>query len=228
MAITLGSVLFDETHTTVKERHEEVGGRDERKIEISGLIVGESSLDDVTARLDGILGAASDEDYTAALSLRTGRRLYVRREKFAREISVGALVGSFELLLAAKDPFEISEAERSEVWTVSASGATRTMTVTGNVYSHVNIAVTAVGNLVNPAFSDGIREIAYSGVVAAGSVLEFDGEAGRVRINGDDVTPYSTGEFPRIAPEGTTFTYTDDATSSHAASVVVTLRDRWW
>ena len=41
MAIVLGSVTFDETHTTVRERFEEVGGRDARAIDISGVIVGD-------------------------------------------------------------------------------------------------------------------------------------------------------------------------------------------
>ena len=38
MAVTLGSVTFDDAHTTVREKLEEVGGRNERRITVSGAI----------------------------------------------------------------------------------------------------------------------------------------------------------------------------------------------
>ena len=38
MALTLGSYTFDEARTALRETHEEVGGRDARKIEIKGVI----------------------------------------------------------------------------------------------------------------------------------------------------------------------------------------------
>jgi hypothetical protein len=56
----------------------------------------------------------------------------------------------------------------------------------------------------------------------------MDGRSGVVTLEGADVTPYTSGEFPRIAPEGTTLTYEDDAASSHTAAVTVAFRDRWW
>jgi hypothetical protein len=64
--------------------------------------------------------------------------------------------------------------------------------------------------------------------VQAGSVLVFDGVNQVVTLDGEDVSPYSSGVFPRIAPGGTTLTYTGDAASSHLASVTVSHRARWW
>jgi hypothetical protein len=228
VAIVLGTVTFDETHTAVKEVYEEVGGRDERKIEVSGLVVGESSPTAIEARLDAILAAASTEDYGAVLSVRAGRFLQVRRDALKRELSEDALVGSFHLVLAAKDPFEVSVNETSENWTIAASGATRQVSTSGNASARPVIAVLASGELLDPALDDGERRIAYSGTVASGSVIEFDGAGDVVRLDGADVTPYTQGDFPKIAPEGTTLTYTDDPASSHTASAVVTYRDRWW
>ena len=75
---------------------------------------------------------------------------------------------------------------------------------------------------------DGTRTLAYSGTVADGESLVLDSAAGTASLNGQDVTPYTSGVFPRVAPEGTTLTYVDDATSSHTASVTVAFRDRWW
>ena len=61
MPITLGSVTFDELNTTVREKQEEVGGRNERRITLSGLILGESSVTAIEAHLDAMLDAASLE-----------------------------------------------------------------------------------------------------------------------------------------------------------------------
>lgn len=228
MAITLGSVTFDERYTTVREKHEEVGGRNERKVTISGAIVGESDAAGIEARLDAILDEASAEDYTAELSLRAGRRILVRRNKFSREVSGEPLVGSYTLELGAKEAFEESAASSSVNWTVTTSGATKNVTTSGNVFSLPSITLVATGAVVNPSFSDGERTISYSGTVADGETLVFDAVACVVTLEGSDVTPYTAGIFPRIAPEGTTLTYVDDATSSHTAAVTVTYRDRWW
>ena len=43
MSITLGPVTFDDSTTAVKEKLEEVGGRDERRITISGIVTGLST-----------------------------------------------------------------------------------------------------------------------------------------------------------------------------------------
>lgn len=228
MAITLGNVTFDELHTTVREKFEEVGGRDERRIVISGAVVGESTVADIETELDRILDAASVEDYGAELSLRTGRRLWVRRNKFSREVSGESLIGSYALELRAQEPFEEATVPVSAGWTVTASGATRGVTSSGNVFSWPAITLVATGAVVNPSFSDGERTIAYSGIVGDGETVVFDGVAGVVTLEGVDVTAYSSGVFPRVSPEGTTLSYVDDATSTHTADVTVAYSDRWW
>ncbi|MEK7794075.1 MAG: hypothetical protein AAB353_06080 [Candidatus Hydrogenedentota bacterium] len=227
MAVTLEGVTFGEL-TTIKEKYEEVGGRDERLVIVSGAIAGKSSVTQIEAALDAILDAASEADYSAELSLRPGRRLYVRRRKFQREISLGPLVGSFVLELEASDPFEVSSAETVVNWTIAASGATKAATSAGNVEARPVIAVTAVGSLVNPMISDGVNSILYEGVVENAKTLVIDSENTAVTLDGEDVTPYTQGEFPVIAPEGTTLTYTDGASSSHTANATITFRDRWW
>ncbi|GMV92322.1 MAG: hypothetical protein AMXMBFR82_21000 [Candidatus Hydrogenedentota bacterium] len=228
MAITLGTYTFDPAHTTVRETHQEIGGRRERVVEIVGLVVGESTVSAIDAVLDAILDAASPEDYSAALSIRPGRQLFVRRTAFKRERSSDAMVGSFELALHARDPYEHSLIPTSQNWSIATSGATFPVAAGGNHASEPVITITAEGDLVNPAISDGVWSIVYNGTVLAGSVLVFDGPNARVTLDGADVTPYTTGLFPEIAPEGTTLTYTDDAASTHDAEAVVSYHDRWW
>lgn len=228
MAVTLDTIAFDSAHTTVREAHQEIGGRRERVIEIAGVITGESTAQAIEARLDAILDAASADDYEAELSVRTGRRLMVRRTEFVRQVSAEALAGSFTLKLHARDPFEESTAATSENWAIAVSGATLALASGGNVFALPRIALTATGNVVNPTFSDGDRVIAYNGIVAGGSVLILDGPESRATLDGEDVTPYVNGLFPRVDPAGTTLTYADDEASSHAADVAVSFRDRWW
>ena len=228
MAITLGPVTFDDAHTTVREKFEEVGGRNERRITVSGAIVGQSTVSAIEAQIDAILDAASVEDFSAELSLRSGRRLFVRRNKFSREVQNEALVGAFTLELEAKDTFEESTSITTVNWTVTASGQTQAASSVGTVHAKPKIALVATGTIVDPSFSDGTRTLAYSGTVQDSETLVFDAATASATPEGSDVTPYTSGSFPRISPEGVTLTYVDDAGSSHTAQITVTYRDRWW
>lgn len=226
MTITLGSLAFD-SRTAVREKYEEIGGRDARVVVLSGLIVGEATVEAVEVRLDAILAAASEEDYTA-LSVRPGRRLWVRRAQFSRGISREKRVGSFELKLESRDPFEESIAAASESWAVVASGDTRLFTPAGNAPSLPVVTLVASGSLVNPGIGDGARGIVYNGLVSDGQTLVFDSAQEKAALDGLDVTPYCSGSFPRLYPGGTTLAYTDDPGSSHTAAATVVFRDRWW
>lgn len=228
MPITLGNVTFDEANTTVREKLEEVGGRNERRITLTGLVLGESAVADIEARLDAMLDAASLEDYSGVLSLRAGRRLLVRRDAFKRELRPEELVGAFTLDLSARDPFEESIAETLLNWTIAVSGATLAAAALGTMDARPVITLVATGTLIDPALSDGARTMAFSGTVQDGESLVFDAPAGKVMLEGADVTPYTTGDFPRIAPEGTTLSFTDATSSSHTATATVRFRSRWW
>lgn len=228
MAITLGSLTFDEPHTTFEEQYEEVAGKDERVVIVKGLIAGGSTLAAVESKLDAVLDAASVGGFVAELSLRAGRRLFVRRDAFERRVLRERMCGAFTLTLRAQNPFEESTTETQTPWNFSVSGATLNVGSSGNVEANAAISLVATGTIVDPSFSDGVRTMAYSGSVADGETLVFDGVSRRVTLEGDDVTPYAAGEFPRIDPAGTTLTFTDDASSSHTASATVAFRDRWW
>ena len=228
MSIVLGSYTFDESRTAVVEKHEEAGGQDARVIEIRGVIEGLSSVDAMEAELDAMLRQASEAGEETALTLRSGRRLLVSRTEFTREVARGGLVASFVLKLAARDPFEESTAESSVAWSITASGDTKALSTDGEVFALLKISLVASGTVVDPCFSDGTRGMTYSGEIADGETLVFDGPGGRVTLEGEDVTPYVDGLFPRVAPGGATLTYTDDASSSHGASVTVAHRARWW
>ncbi len=228
MAIVLSTVTFDDLHTSAREKHEEVGGRDGRKIEISGVIADEPTVAGVEARLDAILQAASAEDYSAALSLRPGRRLWVRRVQFSRDVSASTRVGSFVLVVEAKSPFEESIDAQTIEWAIITQEAELPVTTQGNACAPPILTVVASGTVQNPSFSDGTRSILFSGTVQNGETLVIDCGEGRATLGGQDVTAYTTGLFPRISPGGTTLRWSDGPGSSHQAGVSVTLRDRWW
>lgn len=228
MPITLGDITFDAANSAAKETHEEVGGRRERVIELSGLLVGLSSAVAIHDALDAVLAAASTEDYSAELSLRSGRRLFVRRAEFVRNVNAEALTGAFTLKLAAKDPFEESTSLHTVSWPITMSGATQSLNTAGTASAKPIIRLTAQGATVNPALSDGSNAMTYAGSLEPGDVLVLDGRAGMVTLNGTDVTPYVSGTFPEISPAGSIFTYTDAPTSSHMGSVAIEYRDRWW
>lgn len=228
MAITLGTVLLDETHTAVHEKHAETGGRDGRSIVLSGLVLGEETIAAVEARLDAILAAASDVSYGTALSLRPGRRMWVRRTAFSRDINRSRGAGSFELHLQSGDPCEESIEPTVLPWPITSSGDTLAVPSMGNTTAPLRVTLTASGPLVFPGISDGLRTLLYEGVVAPSQVVVLDGAEGRLTLDGEDVTPYSSGDFPRLNPGENLLTYVDAPTSSHAAAAELRFRDRWW
>jgi hypothetical protein len=228
MAITLGALTFDERHTDLSETLEEVGGRNERRITVKGLIVGEESVSDIHDQIDVILDAASTEDFSAALIIRSGRQLNVRRRGFQRDVRADVLTGSYTLELEAREPYEEAIAGVLENWTVTTSGDTQVSTPGGNRNTPTKITLVATGSIVNPTVSDGVDTISYSGFVSDGESLVFDGRDEVVTLEGSDVIAYTSGVFPNLEPGGTTLTYTDDVTSSHTAGLTVEYKARWW
>jgi len=225
--LTLGTYAFDQRHTSVTDTVDEVAGYARRAFTVSGLIVGKATVAEIETELDTIADSASEGRWVT-LSLRSGREITVERTELSRRADAAERVGSFTLRLVAADPFEQSSTATEIQWGVTSSGAIRQIATAGNVYSEPVIELTASGNVVYPAFSDGTRTIQYWGTVADGEVLTFDAAECTVTLEDEDVLPYTTGEFPRIEPAGTTMTYTDDDSSSHTASIEITFRDRWW
>jgi len=228
MGIVLGAIEFDELNTSAREKHEEVGGRDGRRIEISGVIAGEQTTADIEARLDAILGAASCEDFSAVLALRPGRRLWVRRIQFRRDVSASTRVGSFVLVVETKTPFEESVEAQTIPWAIASQEAELIVSTAGNAPALPALAIVASGTVINPSFSDGTRTILFEGAVQDGETLVLDSGEGKATLEGQDVTAYTSGLFPRVSPSGTTLRWADDPGSSHTANVTVGLRDRWW
>jgi len=224
---TLDTYVFDDRHTSVTDTVDEVAGRARRAFVVSGLIVGKPTAADIETELDMIADVASEGQWVT-FSVRSAREITVERAEMSRRVDTAERVGSFTLRLAARDPFERSTTPTEVQWPVTSSGDTKTVDTDGNVYSEPRIELAASGNVVNPTLSDGTRTIQYWGTVADGETLVFDGAARTVTLEDADVLPYTTGEFPRVSPEGTTLTYTDDASSSHTASVTVSFTDRWW
>jgi len=228
VAITLGAFVFDAAHTRVREAHEEVGGRRERSIEISGVIVDVSTEAAVHAALDAILDASSTVDYSATLSIRADRRMFVRRAAFVRNVSTQPLAGAFTLKLVARDPHEESVVLHSVPWSIDSDGDTIALSTLGNTTAPARIRCTALGTLVSPSFGIGATAIVYDGIVGIGEELVLDGITKTAAINGVDVTPYVSGVFLEIAPEGSAILYTGAPSSAHLAAVTVEYRDRWW
>lgn len=227
MPIVLGGLAFDENTTAVSEKQEEVGGRDARSVRISGVLAAQD-VAGLEAAFDAIVAAAGDGESEAELCLRPGRRLLVRRTGVTREIARERRTGAFVLDLEARDPYESSRDVNVVAWDIAAAGNTLACAAAGNIHALPVITLAANGETAAPGFSDGARAIAYTGTLSTGEKLVFDAAAGRVTLDGEDVTPYTMGEFPRIAPGGTTLAYTDETPGSPAVSATVAWRDRWW
>jgi len=227
MVMSVGGYAFDSSSTVVREAYEVVGGHQTRAIRITGLVRDAANLVALQESLDTIAEVAS-ESVPAVVSLRSGRRLFARREAFSREINARALIGQFVLDLRADDAWEESEVLKESAWEIGFSGATLNVVNDGNAVAMPTVTLTAEDMLVTPAVGDGTRTLVYEGNVPAGATLVMDSVDRRVLLDGVDVTPYTSGEFPALIPGETALTYTDDASSSHLAAASVIFRDRWW
>lgn len=228
MDVKLNGTAIQPDELSVRDKREEVAGRTERTIEVTGFILTASSADAVEGRLDAVLRVASEAGSETYISLRSGRRLRVRRTAFTKDVSPEKRAGAFTLAFRAETPFEESEEPEEVSWAVAGSGAERNFEPGGTVYTEPVISLTPSGTLVNPGFSDGERAIQYDGLVEADATLVFDGEALRVTLDGEDVTPYTQGEFPRLGPEATGLAYMDDTATPCTTQVTVAYRSRWW
>jgi len=227
MAIQLNAIALDPRVTGVREQLEEVGGRRERRVTLSGIIEGIADPASVEAQLDAIVAAASQVDFDCALSLRPGRRLWVRRDQFVREVATRPVTGSYTLRLLARDPLEESVEEESAADNFSALPHGLPLEIGGNAPAPLRITLVADSELAAPSFSDGERTISYDGLVLEGHTMVVDAIEGRVWLEGEDVTPYMQGEFPRPAPGDATVTV-DALGDAPAGSLVVAWRNRWW
>lgn len=228
MAITLGTYAFDPLHIGITEQYQEIGGRDGRLIKIQGLIGPKDSEDQIEEEMDRLLAAASEDLENTPLSIRPGRRLWVRRTGFSREMHRTARTGAFVVELEARDPFEESEVLSFTPWTCTASGSSKSIASDGNAYAYPILTVCAVGTLIGPAFHDGRRTLRYPGYVQDGQTLVFHGAFRQATVAGQDITPYVQGHFPVIDPNHAVLTYSDEEDSSHNALITVAWRPRWW
>lgn len=225
MTITLGTLSLDRCEDVrVREQMEEVGGRDARCIELVGIIQ-RATISEVEAALDALCAVASDSDYRTPLMLRTGRRLWVRRLRFTREVNHRARTGTFVLGLEAQNPFEESIQEYWATWTLDAQELPCRLESAGNAPAPFALLVNPVRDLVEPVFSDGVRSLRFNGVAAAGKSLLIDGIAGQITLNGADVAAWTSGDFPLASPG---VTLLNCVASQPEAFATVSWRDRWW
>lgn len=227
MPITLAGQTFDPEFTTASERYEEAGGRDARIVVIDGVIATQNTVAEIEEALDLVLALASAEG-EAALSLRPGRHLRVRRKKFTREVSAGRLTGAFTLTLEAPDPYEVADEDQEVEWVVANAGALQALVTNGSAPAGLLISIVPTGDLVNPTIGDGVRTFTYLGTVVAGATLIIDAVDHRCLLDDVDVTPYTAGEFPVLPPDGATLVYLDHLSSTHSATITISIRDRWW
>lgn len=228
MTIQLGSIPLDRSFVGVREQLEEVGGRGVRTVTLSGLIAQAPDRATLDLWLDAVIAEASRPDFGCALSVRPGRRLWVRRQQATREVRVDPLAGSFVLRLAAQDPLEESTDESVASLVFATLPANLGIAVGGSAPAQLRITVAAASPIEAPAVSDGTRTLAYEGIVPAGEALVFEGATGRATLAGENVTPYTQGLFPAPMPGPRVITLTAENLGTVSGVVTVACRDRWW
>ena len=227
MGITLGEYAFGESVTSVRESLKERGGRDARVVSIKGVLEGFTSVAALEAELDALVAAASDAE-EVALVLRPGRRLWVKRTGFVREVYRDALTAAFELSLEAPDAVEEAEGESVVAGVYTDTQQTLSVPTIGNTPARPRVVLIPDGALTRPSVGVGDSVLTYDGIVAAGQSLVVDAAAGAVLLDGVDVTPYTAGVPPLLSPGSNIITYADESLAIPNIAVTVHFHSRWW
>jgi len=227
MGITLGGYAFGDTVTAVRESLKERGGRDARVVLIKGLLEGFPSVAALEAELDALVAAASDAE-EVALTLRPGRRLWVKRTGFVREVYRAALTAAFELSLEASDAVEEAEEESVVAGVYTDTQPSLSVPTLGNTPARPRITLVPSAAVTRPSVGVGDSVLTYEGIVAAGQSLVVDAAAGAVWLDGVDVTPYTIGIPPLLAPGNNAIAYQDETTPTPDIAVTLHFRNRWW
>jgi hypothetical protein len=223
--MVIGDVTLPETMVTVREEYEEVGGRDARRLRVSGLLPA-TTLSQLQQQMEQLVQRSFETQL--AVVLRPGRVLWARRARLFHEPCIAAGLSGFTLVLEVPDIFEYSEAEHAETWTVSAAPVSRSFATVGNASALPVCFAQSAAEWTEPSWSDGTRTLTYTGTVPAGTVLRLDASARRVTLDGDDVTPYVTGEFPEIMTPSGVLTFTCAEALTEPVLMEVRYRHRWY
>ncbi len=227
--IRIGDLTLSDDAVAVHERRDTDPDVPARTIRITGSVGDAGTLGELESRLDDIVRAAFGGDTgDVQLSLRPGRCLSARLQRFDREVHRTGREAVFTAWFTPSQAFEEAESESQESWTIRAWGAALPVENDGTTSAPLQVQFTAEGPITTPAFDDGVRRLSYSGVMAAGQVLVVDGAARRATLNGADVTALMAGDYPQLEPGAATLHFYDDFDSSHQGAATVRWHARWW
>lgn len=227
--VAVGSFTFPPRNTAVDIQTRFVDGRTRKVIRVDTILLGSGTLNEFLNEVADLEGEIEKFDRgEATLSITDGRYVTGRRMSLQRTLDESTRFAAFEIRFLTGDRFERSVALHEESRLITASGDSIQVTQAGNAASRPLVLITATGDLVRPALSDGERTMTYEDTQQAGSVLSIDADLQTAVLDGsDNVLNRMSGSFPILTPGVTTLTYTDNPTSSHSGALTVKYRDTW-
>jgi hypothetical protein len=130
------------------------------------------------------------------------------------------------LTMVAADTREYNITSETARKAITISPEIIAITSSGSAPTTPQWTITAAGTIINPTISDGVNRMEWFGTLNPGDVMVISKE-GAVTINGASCENVS-GSLPRAAPGATTFTFQDDADSSHNCTVEAVWNDAYY
>jgi len=224
--IQIAEHLFSPAEIGVIDRVEHDATGSVRRVTCCGLTRPAWLAASPASRLDALAATLLAAPDPVPLSLRPGRRLWVRPRRVVRELRLEG--AAFRLEFDAVDPREEDITPSGMDWPVSAWGETTVVDVPGTASAPFSFRLTARGAVGAPSLGDGVRTIHWMGAMEAGDVLELDGNARTARLNGAPADTLLAGDWPLAGPGHTSLRFEDDLDGDHLADIHVTWRNRWW
>ncbi|MCK5862586.1 MAG: hypothetical protein KAH38_08880 [Candidatus Hydrogenedentes bacterium] len=226
MIPTLGEYALDSWHVTIVEKQRYNNGRWHRNILIRGSADTFESTTQLTEALD-LLAAAPFASDPVALRLRPGRSAAVRLRGFERTRCDNAVAGAFTLELEGVTPWEESDTSQSYEAPVTGNGLVCEITSGASLASPLSLTFTAAGMVLLPRFGDGTRTLLYAGILPNESILQINSAAGKVFLDGEDVSSQVSGSFLQTTPRTTEISFEADAEGTQTGTLQLSWRERW-
>lgn len=227
--VRIGLYTFPEAALAVRVTREEILSRVRKTVRLDALLGPFASMEDLLAEratLEGELARLDSGD--AHLHLVPGRYHAASRREHQWAIDAHALTFAAHLLLITEDPFERSTDTHEIEADLASIGGAVTISHAGNIPSRPALVLTAAATVQRPVITDGARTLVWDGLLAPGDVLALDADRLTAWRNGtENVLLAISGDFPRIAPGGSTLSCAAQGAGPPHAALRVTWRD-WW
>lgn len=227
--IQIGAYTFPADQAQATVGREEALSRVRKSIRIDAILGPFDSIPAAQSEIDDLEGQLALLDQGLAdVRIHADRFYLAHRKEYERSLEERTLTASVHMVLLTDDAFERGGQIETHLLNIADGVTEIIITQDGNIDALPVLTVHALDVIVNPALSDGQRTWTYTGTLSPGDVLVADSDRRTAIRNGTaNVLNQVAGDFIRLSPGVTRITWSEAASSSHQATLIIQYRSLW-